>query len=354
MGISQRKAAKAVLSSRDTRIDLQGKDILFLAPRFFSYEHEIAEEMRRRGAQVDWLPDRPLDTPLMTAVTRLHPQSILPIADKLYRRQLNNWGRKKYDLIFVLNGQTLSRALLAELRTCLPNARFVLYMWDSIVNRASLVEKLDLFDECLSFDPSSVAQYGMRLRPLFFSPGFESESIPEPQYHISFIGTAHTDRYSIISSIDEALKPNIRRFWHLYLQARWVYAVYRYTNRSFRGASLDDFRFNPLSGSAVRDIFKQSRAVLDVEHPRQTGLTMRSFETLGAKKKLVTTNFRVRELPFYSEQNILVIDRSNPQVDTDFLLSPYVPVDPLIYNRYSLSGWLDEVLMNSFPNKNLT
>lgn len=346
--------AKPEISSRGTLIDLQGKQILFLAPRFFSYENEIAEEMRRRGAHVDWLPDRPFDTPLMTAVTRLHPQSILPIADKIYRRQLNKWGRKKYDLVFVLNGQTLSRDLLAELRIDLPNTRFILYMWDSIKNRASSAEKFDLFDECLSFDPSSVELYGMRLRPLFFAPSFESKCIFEPQYHISFIGTAHTDRYSIISSIDSALQPDIRRFWYLYLQARWVYAVYLFANRSFQGANFNDFRFKPLPYSAVTDIFRKSRAILDIEHPGQTGLTMRSFETLGAEKKLVTTNPGVRELPFYSEQNIQVIDRSNPLLDTDFLHSPYAPVDPFIYDRYSLSGWLDEVLMNSFPNKNLT
>lgn len=348
MAIKQREI-NAGASIPDPLINLQGKQILFLAPRFFSYEHEIAEEMRRRGAQVDWLPDRPFDTPLMTAVTRLRPQSILPAADRLYRRQLNNWGRKKYDLVFVLNGQTLSRALLAELKAELPIARFVLYMWDSIGNRASVAEKFDLFDECLSFDPSSVQQYGMRLRPLFFAPGFEGESVAQPQYHISFLGTAHTDRYSIISKIDAALPPDIRRFWYLYLQARWVYAAYRLTNRSFQGARLADFRFKPCPYSAVKDIFRQSAAVLDIEHPRQTGLTMRSFETLGAQKKLITTNAKVRELPFYNEQNIQVIDRRNPLINIDFLYSPYAPVASLVYHQYSLSGWLDEVLMNTFP-----
>lgn len=330
-------------------INLQGKQILFLAPRFFSYEQEISEEMRRKGAHVDWLPDRPFDTPLMAAVTRLRPQFVLPSANQLYRRQLSRWGRRKYDLVFVLNGQTLSKELLVQLRADLPNAQFVLYMWDSIGNRSSVIEKLDLFDECLSFDPSSVEQFGMRLRPLFFSPGFANDSVAEPGYHISFIGTAHTDRYSIVSKLDESLQPDIRRFWYLYLQARWVYGAYRLTNPSFKGAHLKDFRFNPCTSSIVKDIFRRSLSVLDIEHPRQTGLTMRTFETLGAKKKLVTTNAGIRDLPFYNNQNIRIIDRQNPQVDLDFLLSPYVPVDPLIYNRYSLSGWLDEVLMNALP-----
>ena len=82
---------------------------------------------------------------------------------------------------------------------------------------------------------------------------------------------------------------------------------------------VDEFMFATLPISAVNDIFMSSRAVLDVTHPRQCGLTMRTLETLGASKKLVTTNTAVRGYDFYDPTNIAVIDRRSPIIDPDFL-----------------------------------
>ena len=42
--------------------------------------------------------------------------------------------------------------------------------------------------------------------------------------------------------------------------------------------------------SEVMKIFKESRCVLDAPQAGQTGLTIRTIECLGAKRKLITTN----------------------------------------------------------------
>jgi hypothetical protein len=52
----------------------------------------------------------------------------------------------------------------------------------------------------------------------------------------------------------------------------------------------------------------------------------------------------VREYDFYNPNNIQVVDRLAPVVDPTFLESPYVPLDPALYDKYSLKGWADEVL----------
>lgn len=323
---------------------LHGKNVLFIAPRFFGYENDILNEMAARGAIVDWLADRPFDTPFMTAVTRFRKELLMPAISRLYRRKLLEFGRSRYDIIFVLNGQTLSREILIQLRSDYPDAKFVLYMWDSIENRSSLTGNFDLFDECSSFDPKAVERFGITLRPLFFSKGFEKEPQPEVQRHISFVGTAHTDRYKLVTAVDAQLPPSLSRYWYLYLQAKWVYWSYKLTNQHFRDAPISAFRFDPLSRSALLDIFHSSFAVLDIEHPRQTGLTMRTFETVGSSKKLVTTNSGVREYEFYNPQNVHILNRSTPTIPASFFDTPYAPVSSEIYRRYSLAGWLDDVL----------
>lgn len=327
-----------------TRTSLAGKRILFMAPRFFGYERDILDELRSRGAVVDWLPDRPFDTPLMTAVTRFQRSLVMPAAHRLYRRLLDGFGRPDYDIVFVVNGQTLPRKLLAELRTELPRARFVLYMWDSLENRSSVVDKFNLFDEQSSFDPRAVARFGMRMRPLFFVPGFERPPTDAFNHHLSFVGTAHTDRYGVVSAVDASLPGDISRFWYLFLQAPWVFYAYKATNPVFRHARPEEFHYTPLARATVQDVFHRSRAILDIEHPRQAGLTMRSFETMGASKKLVTTNAGVRDYEFYDPANICVIDRRGACVPEEFLQTPYRPIAPEIYARYRLAGWVDELL----------
>jgi len=323
---------------------LDGKRVLLVAPRFFGYEVDIRSELERRGAQVDWLPDRPFDAPIMMALTRLNTQWVLPLADQLYNRLLCEIGSSHYNTILVVNGQTLSVRILKALRSRFPNAKFVLYMWDSMENRSRVVGNLPLFDEAYSFDPESARYYGMRLRPLFFSKGFERPYNNNCQFDVSFVGTAHTDRYEVVSKLRRSLPSGLSCYWYLFLQAPWVYYIYRLSKPSMRRAKRDEFQFVPLDKSKLESIFSCSRAILDIEHPCQRGLTMRTFETMGSHKKLITTNKQVRDYDFFNEDNICVVDRNAPQVSVKFLESPFVPIPAEIYQRYSIEGWVDEVL----------
>lgn len=324
-------------------ISLAGRRVLHIAPRFFGYEIALREELARRGAEVDYLPDRPFSSPMLKAMTRFKRDWTLHVTDRLYRRQLTAWGRREYDIVFVVNGQTLSRDVLAQLRREFPRARFILYMWDSIENRRCTLESLEFFDDLFSFDRRDVETYGFRFRPLFFSRGFDPSAL-HIAYDISFIGTMHTDRYRVVSSVDRSLGVKASRYWYLYLQAPWVYYAYKVLNPAFRDASRKEFRFQPLAKDKVQEVFRTSRAILDVEHPRQVGLTIRTLEVLGASKKLVTTNPDIVTYDFYRPENILVIDRDKAAVPLDFIKSDYVPVDPAIYARYSIQGWMDEIL----------
>ncbi len=323
---------------------LKGKRVLLIAPRFFGYELEIQREMRRRGAVVDWLADRPFDTPWQAAATRLVPSAVHKIADQFYRRALEGMAADQYDLVLVINGQTISVPTLASFRTRFPRARFVLYMWDSMENRSNSATLLDQFDTAFSFDPRSVKEYGMGFRPLFFSTGFERHSTGEFAYDLSFIGTMHTDRYEVISKVRRSLGDGIRAHWYLYLQAPWVYWAYRTVKPAMRSAKLSDFSYAPLGREEVQRVFAQSRAVIDIEHPRQFGLTMRTFETVGCGKKLITTNAQVRHYDFYDPRNVCIIDRKEPHIPPEFLSTPYVDLVPALYYKYSVAGWLDEIL----------
>lgn len=53
-----------------------------MAPRFFGYEKEIEDQLISRGAEVDFVLDRPFDTPFMKAITKVRREWVIGSADR--------------------------------------------------------------------------------------------------------------------------------------------------------------------------------------------------------------------------------------------------------------------------------
>ena len=94
----------------------------------------------------------------------------------------------------------------------------------------------------------------------------------------------------------------------------------------------------------VYEIYHNAKCVIDIEHSKQSGLTMRTMEMIGLRKKLITTNKDIVNYDFYHEDNILVVDRNNFVLDESFIDRPYHMLDESIYKKYALSNWIMEVL----------
>jgi len=322
--------------------DNKGRALL-VAPRFFGYEKEIRDQMASEGWQVDMLPDRPFDAALLKAVARITPTLTQPSANRFYASELRRLGAGHFDLILVIQGEGIFEPTLRLLRAAYPTARLVFYTWDSLTNKPRSKKQLRLYDECFSFDEVDAARWRIRFRPLFFTPGFERTAPAELAYDISFVGTIHSDRYQIIRRITRQLADPSRAFWYLYLQAPWMYAARKYLSQTVAGAARSEFRFAPLPRAQVQDIFLNSRAILDIEHPGQRGLTMRTLEALGSQTKLITTNATAIAYDFYDRRNIAIIDRHKPRIPPGFLTTPFRTVPEAIHDRYRLASWVRDV-----------
>ncbi|MEK5777604.1 lipopolysaccharide biosynthesis protein, partial [Acinetobacter nosocomialis] len=67
----------------------------------------------------------------------------------------------------------------------------------------------------------------------------------------------------------------------------------------------------------IVELYAKSNIILDISHPGQSGLTMRTFEAIGAGKKLITTNTNIKEYPFYNANNIFIISRDELVLEKD-------------------------------------
>jgi hypothetical protein len=326
-----------------TTIDGSSRRVLLIAPRFFGYDHEIADELVRQGAHVDLLPDRPYNTASFKAATRVHPPLTTIAAERFYRRRLQELGATRYDLVMVVQGESISSKILRLLRTSFPDAEVVFYTWDSLKNKPFTRANLSRYDRCLTFDPADSKAYGMVFRPLFFSQGFERSIPVDFAFDLSFIGTIHSDRYRVIRHLADSLPANVKTYWYLYLQAPWMYWARRLFTATVSSSHASEFHYVPLARHVVQRIFFDSKAILDVEHPKQGGLTMRTIETLGSGTKLITTNPAVRNYDFFNPENICVIDRLKPVIPPEFLETSYIPIPKATYQQYRLTNWVKDV-----------
>jgi hypothetical protein len=320
-------------------MELKGKKVVFIAPEFFGYDMAIERALTKQGATVFRLKDRPFSSAIANAFTKIFTKTVRILLDHYYYSRLADIPCD-FDFVLVINGQTVSRNILNKLKIKNDKAKFVLYMWDSLKNRSSILDNLDLFNSRFSFERDTGALF--KFRPLFFEPKVSVNS-HEEVYLMSFIGTAHSDRFAVINKINASL--NFKAcFWYLFLQAKWVFYWYKISRRDFANAKISDFYFLPISSSDAHDVFTKSKIIVDVEHPLQKGLTSRTLEVLGAGKKLVTTNKDIINYDFFEYGNICIIDRLNPRIPKDFIEKKFKPYSSKILHFYSVDGWLSEVL----------
>lgn len=327
--------------------DISGKRILFFSPAFFNYENMIADKMREMGAEVDMYDVRSVTSARDRALLKISPSIFRNKSLQYYENIIEANRKKDYDYILIVKCDMTPGSILEKFRKVYPHAKLCLNLWDSVKNIPGVTEKFKYFDTLHSFDPNDCEKYPeLKFRPLFFGDQFRKEAhTGEYKYDISFLGTIHSDRYSVIKQVKKiAQQRGLKCYWFLYLQSKFIYKFYKLTKKEFKGVDEGVFSFDKMSTTDIADIVDDTRIILDIQHPKQTGLTMRTIEMIGMNKKLITTNESIKRYDFYNPVNVVVVDRKSVAIPDNFLASPYIPLSKEIYEKYSLRSWILEVL----------
>ena len=91
----------------------------------------------------------------------------------------------------------------------------------------------------------------------------------------------------------------------------------------------------------IINYISQSKCIVELQEPGQTGLTLRAMEALFFQKKLFTDNMEVMKCDFYRQENIFVWGHDEESRLADFLRVPYQKVSEEIVNQYTWEAWLD-------------
>ncbi len=323
------------------------KNALIIMPDFYGYAKNIRAEFHNQGYEVDLFYEEPPTIVFLTLrkierifKTRFVYQFFL---NSLYRR-IHQTG-KKYDFFLVIRGNILNEGFIEKVsNNCMKDcAKRVYYTWDSFRFLDHHGALGDFFDAKYSFDSEDVKNNSSwTLLPLFYTADFDVDrikQIPEKVYDLSCIACFNEERYKILEKIRQA-NPTLNLKICLYI-SKDLYDVKIKINPFFKKINTEWLIFNFLDTKEVADINLKSKAILDITANSQSGLSMRTVESVGLRRKLITTNPSVLE--YNISENAVCMFNDNYIIDKEWLDADF-RIDDTIRAEYSLGNWVNIIL----------
>lgn len=335
---------------------MNNKKVLYIGTPIFNYHKKIVAEFEAQGYSVDFYNDRPSESSFIKGIIKIKKSLLNCLIQKYFDKIMSETKDKTYDIVFVVNCKVFTPEMIKKMRESQKSARFVLYMWDSLTLYPNSKELIPVFDTSYSFDSDDCKKIEeLKFLPLFYCKEFEQVGQAQNRqidYDIVSVCTAHPNRYKTMNKIFPELESKgIRIFSYMFLnKLQYLYNIAFASE--FKGAKSSQFKFVPLSESENLDVLKRANTVFDIQHNKQSGLTMRTIETLGAKRKMITTNINIKRYDFYNKNNIFVIDDDNLDKIETFIKGEYESISDEVYKKYSISSWIDTII-NDADNKYL-
>ncbi|PTQ08894.1 lipopolysaccharide biosynthesis protein [Vibrio splendidus] len=328
---------------------LKGKKILLIAPSFFGYEYDIVKKIEELGGDVDYFDERPFESSFAKIMNRLDVKFFIRRRIDAYYENVANCSREKgYDYLLVISPETLECKTVKKIKEYNPNIKTILYMWDSFKNK-NAADLIPVFDRVFSFDKSDgIEDERICFLPLFYNDFFSSQlrqDVADAKYTATFIGTIHSDRAKLAKKIlNDIEMKGYKTYSFFYCPSKLLFVLKKLFTDEFDFLKFKEVSFVSMSKEELKSKVLDSSIIIDIQHPKQSGLTMRTIEMFGVGRKLVTTNADVADYNLFNKDNILVVDRVAPTIPQYFIDLPYVKPKKEIHYQYSLASWLSAVL----------
>lgn len=316
-----------------------GKEIIIFCPSFFGYDREIKQEFEGGGANVSLFDERVFNNSFGKALIRLNYRALVNFfINDFYEKTLIN-KIKSVDYVIFINPETVTQEILLKAKKINPRVKIITYMWDSFKNKPYSKKYIPLSDSFFTFDPIDANENNVKFLPLFFIRDYQKKQQKDiTEYDFCFIGTAHSERFNLVNKITANSKNN---FLFFYSPNPLVFLYKKYIKNELNGLCFLDVSFDSMERKSIINILEKSNIIIDINHSSQRGLTMRTIEMIGSKKKIITTNSEVINYDFYEPENILVFTEEISIEDIDkFKSIPYKDLPENIYQKYSIESWI--------------
>ena len=326
---------------------LENKSVLFFCVQTFGIEKKIIRGLSKRGISVTYFDERPSNSFLVKAILRINRGFLRRRVNSYYSKILQEVKNANHDYLLVVRGEIVPKWFLMEIRRYTPQMTLIFYTWDSFANNPNAQEILGMFHKKLSFDDLDCLKYNLELRPLFYEDDIiEGLHSTKFSYDLAFVGTLHSRRYQLFQAfISKSFSTdNGKIFAYFYIQNRLVYWYKRFLLREFGSVPNEYLHYKSMTYDEMLSVYSKSKSVLDINHPNQSGLTLRTLETIALKKKLLTSNEHLIKYRFYRKEAFFIIKQRKGNNVHDFLRQDYKFPEEFYY-PLSLNGWIDSVFI---------
>ena len=315
------------------------KRVLFIGIGFYDYDLIIQQAIEKLGFEVDYFCETP-KTITYTISNHLKIRSISNRIKSKHSILIATKYKENYDFIFVIKGGVITPKSLEIIRQKNKTAKTILYLWDSIKRMSNYKKIESYFDTIYSFDRvDALNDNKLKFKPLFYRSEYKrDESNHSFLFDLFFIGWAHSDRATLLQKIASILEEQKLKVKFFIFVGKMSYYISK-SIRTVRSMTIQE----PISPKEVVKYSTQSRAILDLAHPLQTGLTMRTIEVLfGINRKLITTNKDIANYSFYNENNILIINRENLEIPKSFFEKDFIPYPKEFIDSFFIENWVKD------------
>ena len=343
------------------RDNITGKSILLCTDSFYGYGLLIKKELLKMGAKSVYMkPAAYFPGSFREKITQLTFLSWLkePFARTHWTDNLIEEIKDcNFDTMLVVENMSFKKYFLDYMRSVNPQIRIILFLWDTFkTQQPRFRDYFSRFDVIYSFDKDDAKRYGFRYFPDFYIPQTVTP-INDCKYDIAFVGAMNPMqtkyRGQTLRKIDAFCKENgLKTYFYIrYYQVvssdnrlrRWYQIIKNFTYykiiSSLKNSGM--LHIDSLPIADYNQIMADTRVILDLSYPGRQGMTINAITALANGKKLITTNKRIKEEPFYNPSMICIIDELSPELDMNFFRIPYESID-VSYLR--IDNWLKHIV----------
>lgn len=316
---------------------MENKKVLFITYDMSGYYESVYKELQNRYAEVDYFNTLGISYKYKNFREKIYSFFYKLFTGKKlksyykYKNLIDSVKDKQYDITLIVRPDLFFDSHLQLLKGI--SKRFIAYYHDSINNIERKKDVIHFFDAVYSYEKKDVTDYNLKFITNFiYFDGNKSGSTPEFDV---FSVMSNDYRIGVLKKLASFLNEKGRSYY--------FYVVTSSENREDEGITFttrrmhnDEVTLNIQRAAVIADIHKFGI---------QDGLTFRVFEAIGYRKKLITTNKDIVNYDFYDPANIFVIhDNEDIAIPDAFFETPYKELPTEVYNKYTVSAWVDTIL----------
>ena len=316
------------------------KKVLILHPEWDDFTKVFNKQMQRENVEVlnplsAWAYKKNIwnmkipHIIIKLFINKLKCPNILSVLNTKWYNKLN-----LYDYIIVFNDVPCKWDIINIMLRKIQSDKIKFWYYDSIDDARELNNQIKYFNkkkcsiDIYTFDRYNADKFGIDFVNQFYFMSDVNRYINcKIEYQVYFCGTDKGRLDEIIEIENLCKQEHISSYF--YIKA---YDLDNLDNR---------LEHKPKSYSDVLDDISKCKCIVEVNRKNQTGLTMRSMESIFLKKKLITNNRDIKSYDFYNPNNVYIYGEDNNLAE--FVNRPYEELDEKIVEKYKYYNWINTV-----------